>query len=67
MASVVTMNSAAMRLATRFPIIAFWCEDEKRRHLKVFKPLVEVVEDDLPPWWMKNALIYDDEIRCSCC
>ena len=48
-------------------VIAFWCEDEKRRHLKVFKPLVEVVEDDLPPWWMKNALIYDDEIRCSCC
>ncbi len=48
-------------------VIAFWCEDGKRRHLKVFKPLHEVSTDDLPPWWMKNALIYDDEIGCSCC
>ncbi len=48
-------------------VIAFWCEDEKRRQLKVFKPLTEVVADDLPPWWMKSALIHDDFAECSCC
>jgi nitrate reductase delta subunit len=48
-------------------VIAFWCEDEKRRQLKVFKPLAEVVADDLPPWWMKSALIHDDFAECSCC
>jgi hypothetical protein len=35
--------------------------------MKVFKPLAEVSEDDLPPWWMKSALIHDDYAECSCC
>ena len=48
-------------------VIAFWCADGQRRHFKVFKPLAEVEERDLPPWWMKDALIYDDTITCSCC
>ena len=48
-------------------VVAFWCEDGKRRQFKVFKPLAEVVEDDLPPWWMKSALIHDDYVECSCC
>jgi nitrate reductase delta subunit len=48
-------------------VIAFWCEDQKRRQLKVFKPLADVSEDDLPPWWMKSALIHDDYAECSCC
>jgi nitrate reductase delta subunit len=48
-------------------VIAFWCADDQRRHLKVFKPLADVSAADLPPWWMKDAMIYDDEVRCSCC
>jgi len=48
-------------------VIAFWCEDEKRRQMKVFKPLAQVSVDDLPPWWMKSALIHDDYAECSCC
>jgi hypothetical protein len=39
----------------------------KRRQFKVFKPLAEVGEEDLPPWWMKSALIHDDYAECSCC
>jgi nitrate reductase delta subunit len=38
-----------------------------RHHFKVFKPLAEVIEGDLPPAFMKNALIALDGIDCSCC
>ncbi len=48
-------------------VIAFWTQDEQRRHYKVFKPVAEVVEDDLPPWWMKNALIVPEGTGCDCC
>jgi hypothetical protein len=48
-------------------IIAFWTEDTQRRHYKIFKPVREVVEDDLPPSWMKNALIVLDGMGCDCC
>ena len=48
-------------------VIAFWTEDGQRRHYKVFKPVVEVVEDDLPPSWMKNALIVLEGMGCDCC
>ena len=51
----------------RLARIAFWCEDEKRRQLKVFKPLAEVVADDLPPWWMKDALVAEEVFGCPCC
>src|SRR6185503_3312966 len=33
-------------------VIAFWSE-ERRYHFKVFKPVAEVIEDDLPPSWLK--------------
>ena len=48
-------------------VIAFWTEGDKRHHFKVFKPLAEVVEDDLPPAFMKNALADLDGIDCECC
>ncbi len=48
-------------------IIAFWGEDARRRHYKVFKPVEEVVEDDLPPWWMKDALVEEVFAGCPCC
>jgi hypothetical protein len=47
--------------------ISFWLADGKRRHYKVFKPIVEVVEDDLPPSWMRDALIVEEGAECSCC
>ncbi len=48
-------------------VIAFWMADEKRRHYKIFKPIVDVVEDDLPPSWMRDALIVEEGFECSCC
>ena len=48
-------------------VIAFWTEGDKRHHYKIFKPVAEVVEDDLPPGWMKDALEVSDEFVCDCC
>jgi hypothetical protein len=46
--------------------IVFWTP-AGRHHTKVFKPLAAVAEDDLPPAFMKNALIFAEGIECSCC
>jgi nitrate reductase delta subunit len=47
-------------------VVAFWT-GQGRHHFKVFKPVAEVVEDDLPPGWMKNALVVPEGIDCECC
>ena len=46
--------------------VVFWTT-AGRHHFQVFKPLADVVEDDLPPAFMKNALVALDGIECSCC
>jgi nitrate reductase delta subunit len=46
--------------------VVFWTP-AGRHHFQVFKPLAEVIEDDLPPAFMKNALVALDGIECSCC
>jgi hypothetical protein len=46
--------------------VVFWTA-QGRHHFKVFKPLTEVAEDDLPPAFMKSALIWAEGIECSCC
>jgi nitrate reductase delta subunit len=48
-------------------VVAFWTAADTRHHFKVFKPVAEVVEDDLPPSWMKNALIMVEGFGCECC
>ena len=48
-------------------VTAFWSAPHIRHEFKVFKPVEEITEDDLPPAWMKDAIIADDGISCSCC
>jgi nitrate reductase delta subunit len=48
-------------------VVAFWLEDGKRHHFKVFKPMTGVNEDDLPPAWMKSALAEMPMLGCECC
>jgi hypothetical protein len=48
-------------------VIAFWTAADRRHHLKVFKPVSEVTPDDLPPWWMREALIVDPDADLACC
>jgi len=47
-------------------VIAFWAV-ERRHHFKVFKPVAEVVQDDLPPRWLMPALAVSDDFVCECC
>jgi nitrate reductase delta subunit len=47
-------------------VIAFW-SDERRHHFKIFKPVTEVTDGDLPPVWYKNALAVSDDFVCDCC
>ena len=46
--------------------LVFWTA-AGRHHFKVFKPLADVADDDLPPAFMKNALIALEGIDCDCC
>jgi hypothetical protein len=48
-------------------VIAFWTENETRHQFKLFKPMAEVVLDDLPPTWMKPALVAVEGIGFECC
>lgn len=45
-------------------IVTFWTAPERRHSFKIFKRLVLVSEDDLPPSWMKDAIIRDDFAEC---
>ncbi len=64
------------QLACRLPgcppfetIVAFWDDIDPltRYHYKVFKPVEQIVEADLPPAWLKPGLIYDQVAGCACC
>jgi nitrate reductase delta subunit len=46
--------------------LVFWTA-RGRHHFKIFKPLAEVGEDDMPPAFMKDALIVLDGADADCC
>jgi nitrate reductase delta subunit len=48
-------------------VIAFWTDPETRYRFKVFKPVAEVVEDDLPVSWLLPSLLDEDDLGCDCC
>jgi hypothetical protein len=51
-------------------VVAFWSNHKTRHDFKIFKPIEEIVQDDLPPAWLKGALISDDDedgLGCPCC
>ncbi len=45
-------------------VVAFWTEDDRRHQFKLFKPVTEVVSDDLPFAWLKDALVSTGEDEC---
>ena len=47
-------------------VVAFWIGDT-RHHFKVFKPVAQVHEEDLPPTWLLPSLAATDGIDCDCC
>ena len=48
-------------------VVAFWTADTRRHHFKVFKPVREVVNDDLPFAWLKDSLAVPEGFGCDCC
>jgi nitrate reductase delta subunit len=46
--------------------VVFWTA-AGRHHFKIFKPLADVDEDDLPPAFLKNALLALEGLDCDCC
>ncbi len=48
-------------------VVAFWTENEQRHQFKLFKPAEEVVPEDLPPSWFKDALVAIAGLDCDCC
>ena len=47
-------------------VIAFWSA-ERHYHFSVFKPLEEVLQEDLPPPWFREALAVTPGTDCGCC
>ena len=48
-------------------VVVFWIDGDTRHHFKVFKRVEEVVPNDLPPIWLKNALIAVEGEGLECC
>jgi nitrate reductase delta subunit len=46
--------------------VVFWTP-AGRHHFKIFKPLAETAEGDLPPAFMKNALVALEGADLECC
>jgi hypothetical protein len=44
--------------------IAFWTAPDRRHAFKVFKPIEQVAEDDLPPSWLKDAIVAGVDADC---
>ena len=69
--SVVLVDNVASTLPgfpPQFTVIVFWTGAlEQRHHLKVFKPVTQVTPDDLPPYWMRDALTVPPGFACDCC
>ena len=69
--AVVLVNEVASTLPgfpPLFTVIVFWTAGlAQRHHLKVFKPMDVVALDDLPPYWMREALAVAPGFACECC
>ena len=48
-------------------VVTFWTQAGERHWFKVFKPIAEVVFDDLPPAWLKDGLYAADLVDGACC
>jgi hypothetical protein len=63
---VAEMACAVPGCPPRETVIVFWIDD-RRHHIKLFKPVVEVCEEDLPPAWLMPSLAASDALDCECC
>lgn len=64
---VSELENAAPGFPPLATVVAFWTAGRRHYHFKVFKPLEEVREDDLPPSWFKDALEVPQGAGCGRC
>jgi len=72
---LVMVSEVASRLPGHPPLqtaVSFWTaqgpqNDNYRHHFTVFKRVEDVIEDDIPPAFMKSALALSEGVSCSCC
>lgn len=68
--AVVMVSEVSCQLPGCPPVetaVAFWTNEATRYRTKIFKPVADVTEDDLPPKWYLPAMFDDGTIWCSCC
>jgi hypothetical protein len=68
--AIVIVTETAPKLPGYPPLqtaVTFWSAEKQRHHFSVFKPVEQVVEDDIPPHFMKDALALSEGMSCSCC
>ena len=64
---VAEVSCALPGCPPRETVVAFWTDSDTRHQFKVFKPVAAVVLADLPPVWLKNALVVDESVGWECC
>lgn len=64
---VSELESAVPGFPPLHTVVAFWTAERRHYHFRVFKPLQEVVEGDVPPAWYKEALAVSEGFQCECC
>jgi nitrate reductase delta subunit len=65
---VTELESAVPGFPPLHTVVAFWTAEQKHYHFRIFKPLLDVLEEDLPPSWYKEALAVAFEgMQCDCC
>jgi nitrate reductase delta subunit len=48
-------------------VVVFWTAADRRHQFKVFKPVAELIIDDLPPAWLRDALTASESDLPECC
>ena len=67
---LVMVTQVASKLPGYPPLqtaVSFWTAERKRHHFTVFKNVGEVLEEDIPPAFMKDTLALSEGVACSCC
>ena len=64
---VTELESATPGFPPLTTVVAFWSAERKHYHFRVFKPLEDVTETDVPPAWYREALAATPGVDCGCC
>jgi nitrate reductase delta subunit len=64
---VSEVESATPGFPPLHTVVAFWTAERNHYHFRIFKRLEDVVQDDLPPAWFKDALAVTPGLDCGCC